>query len=114
MKLSRVPLSREAREPGLLGSTRTDDIRFRIDVRNLHAFPVDLVIHERTPISEDQQITIERLPEMTKPDNENVEDRRGVFAWNARLNPQEARSFINAYRLRWPASREIRVAPIPK
>lgn len=114
VKVTRVPLMREAREPGLLGSTKSDDFRFRIEVKNLHAFPVEIAVLDRQPISEDQQITIERLADMSKPDQENVEDRRGVFQWNASLKPQETRGFLNAYRIRWPAQREIRVMPLPR
>ncbi len=80
MKITRVPLQKEARDAGIFGSNRTEDNRFRTDIRNLHAFPVTLQLLDRLPISEDQAITIERLPEMTKPDLENVEDRRGVIA----------------------------------
>lgn len=114
VKITRVPLSREAREPGLLGSTKTDEMRFRIDLKNLHAFPVQLIVLDRQPVSEDREITVERLADMSKPDLENVEDRRGVFGWSAELKPQEAKSYLNAYRIRWPAGREIRNTPIPK
>lgn len=114
VKITRVPVSREAREPGFLGSMKSDDIRFRTDVKNLHAFPVEISILDRLPISEDQQITIERLPEMSKPDQENIDDRRGVFSWNASLKPQEARAFVTAYRIRWPSTREIRAVPMPR
>lgn len=114
VKIARVPLTREAREPGLLGSTKSDEFRFRLDVRNLHAFPVEITLIDRQPVSEDREITVERLADMTKPDLETVDDKRGVFGWNASLKPQEAKSFINAYRLRWPAAREIRITPMPR
>lgn len=114
VKIARVPLNREAKEPGFLGSSKSDEIRFRTDVRNLHAFPIDLTVLDRLPISEDQQITIERLPEMSKPDQENFEDKRGVFAWTTSLKPGEQRAFSTAYRIRWPANREIRPVPMQK
>lgn len=109
--IKRVPVMREQRDPGLLSSMRSEENRFRIDLRNLHAFPVTIQIVDRLPISEDQQITIERLADMTKPDIENLDDRRGVFAWNATLAPQEAKSFTTAWRMRWPQGRIVR--PIP-
>jgi uncharacterized protein (TIGR02231 family) len=111
VSIKRVPVMRELRDPGLLSSMRAEENRFRIDVRNLHAFPVTIQIVDRLPVSEDQQITIERLPDMTKPDLENLEDRRGVFAWNATLAPQEAKSFTSAWRVRWPQGRIVRPMP---
>lgn len=111
VSIKRVPVMREVRDPGLLSSMRAEENRFRIDVRNLHAFPVTIQIVDRLPVSEDQQITIERLPDMTKPDLENLEDKRGVFAWNAALAPQEAKSFTTAWRMRWPQGRIVRPMP---
>lgn len=111
VNVKRVPVMRETRDPGLLSSTRTEENRFRIDIRNLHAFPVKVQIIDRLPVSEDQQITIERLPDMTKPELENFEDKRGVFAWNATLAPQEAKSFTTAWRMRWPQGRIVRPMP---
>ncbi|MCZ8376365.1 MAG: mucoidy inhibitor MuiA family protein [Beijerinckiaceae bacterium] len=112
--LRRVPVSRQAREPGLLGSTRTEDSQFRTTVKNLHAFPVEILIEDRIPVSEDQAIVVERLPDMTKPDLEAPDDRRGVVAWTLALKPQEERSLVTAYRLRWPAAKEIRPVPLPR
>ncbi len=114
VKITRVPLQKEARDAGIFGSNRTEDTRFRTDIRNLHAFPVSLQLLDRLPISEDQAITIERLPEMTKPDIENVEDRRGVVAWNLALQPQETRAVLTAWRVRWPQGKTLRPQPLPR
>ncbi|MCZ8184440.1 MAG: mucoidy inhibitor MuiA family protein [Beijerinckiaceae bacterium] len=112
--IRRVPVSRQAREPGLLGSTRTEDSQFRTLVKNLHAFPVEILVEDRIPVSEDQAIVVERLPDMTKPDLEAPDDRRGVVAWTLALKPQEERALVTAYRLRWPAAKEIRPQPLPR
>ncbi|MCA3636907.1 MAG: mucoidy inhibitor MuiA family protein [Methylobacterium sp.] len=112
VKITRVPLQKEARDPGIFGSNRTEDHRFRTDIRNLHAFPVALQLLDRLPISEDQAITIERLPEMTRPDVENVEDRRGVVAWNLALAPQEAKAIVTAWRVRWPQGKVLLPQPV--
>lgn len=112
--VKRVPLNRRAREPGLLGSTRTEDNQFRTTVKNLHPFAVDIVVEDRIPLSEDNTITVERLPELTRPDFETPDDRRGVIGWNLALKPQEERSLVTAWRLRWPAAREVRAVPLPR
>jgi uncharacterized protein (TIGR02231 family) len=114
VKITRVPLQKEARDAGIFGSNRTEDTRFRTDIRNLHAFPVTLQLLDRLPISEDQAITIERLPEMTKPDIENIEDRRGVMAWNLALAPQESKAVVTAWRVRWPQGKTLRPQPLPR
>lgn len=114
VKITRVPVSRQAREPGLLGSTKTDEFQFRTSLRNLHAFPVALRIEDRVPVSEDQTIVVERMNEMTKPDLEAPDDRRGVVVWTPALKPGEEKAFITAYRIKWPATKETRLTPLPR
>ncbi|PPD13944.1 MAG: hypothetical protein CTY25_11960 [Methylobacterium sp.] len=114
VKITRVPLQKEARDAGFFGSSRSEENRFRTDIRNLHAFPVSLQVLDRLPISEDQAIVIERLPDMTRPDIENVEDRRGVLAWNLTLQPQEAKAIVTAWRVRWPQGKVLRPQPLPR
>ena len=114
IKVARVPASRKTRDPGFLGSTKSDKFEFRTTVKNLHGFPVSVVIEDRVPISEDQAITVERMAEMTKPDAEAPDDRRGVVVWTPTLKPQEEKAYVTAYRLRWPANKETRLTPLPR
>lgn len=114
IKIARVPVNRKTRDPGFLGSTKTDKFEFKTTLKNLHGFPVNVVIEDRVPVSEDQAITVERMPEMTKPDAEAPDDRRGVVVWTPTLKPQEEKAYLTAYRIRWPASRETRLAPLPR
>ena len=114
IKVARVPVNRKTRDPGFLGSTKTDKFEFRTTIKNLHSFPVNVVIEDRVPVSEDQSITVERMPEMTKPDAEAPEDRRGIVVWTPSLKPQEEKAYLTAYRIRWPAAKETRVQPLPR
>lgn len=114
IKIARVPVNRKTRDPGFLGSSKTDKFEFKTTLKNLHGFPVHVVIEDRVPVSEDQAITVERLPEMTKPDAEAPDDRRGVVVWTPTLKPQEEKAYLTAYRIRWPASKETRLTPLPR
>lgn len=114
IKIARVPVNRKTRDPGFLGSTKTDRFEFKTTLKNLHGFPVNIVIEDRVPVSEDQAITVERMPEMTKPDAEAPDDRRGVIVWTPTLKPQEEKTYLTAYRIRWPASKETRLTPLPR
>jgi len=113
IKVIRAPVSKIERPPGLLGSTKTDETIVRTTVRNLHTFPVKLQIEDRVPVSEDQVITVERMSEMTKPDIETPDDRRGVFLWTPTLKPGEERAFVTAYRIKWPADRKTQFQHLP-
>jgi uncharacterized protein (TIGR02231 family) len=114
VKVTRIPVSRQAREPGLLSSTKTDEMSFRTTITNLHPFPVKVEIEDRVPISEEQAIVVERMGEMTRPDVEAPDDRRGVFLWTPMLKPREEKTFMTAYRIKWPADKRTQIQPLPR
>ena len=114
VKVTRVPVSREARDPGLLSSTRSEEFRFRLTATNRHRFSVPIELVDRLPVSEEQAIAIERLPEMSKPDRENLDDRRGVFAYAATLEAGQAREWLVGWRVRWPADKRLVPQTLPR
>lgn len=114
VKIARVPVNRKTRDAGFLGSTKSDRFEFKTTIKNLHAFPINAVIEDRIPVSEDQAIVVERLAELTKPAVEAPDDRRGVIVWTPNLKPQEEKTYLTAYRIRWPTGRETRTTPLPR
>ena len=56
----------------------------------------------------DQQIEVELLSASTKPSVTNVEDKRGVLAWDLKLEPDEEHDITLAYRLSWPKEKTVR------
>jgi uncharacterized protein (TIGR02231 family) len=107
VKVTRVPVRRKENEPTWLGSTKVETREFRTTVRNLHDFPVKVAIFDRVPISENSAIVIETLPATTPPTGKTVDDKRGVMSWRLDLAPGEARDIRLAYRMKWPADRDV-------
>ncbi|MDB5593346.1 MAG: hypothetical protein JWM36_307 [Hyphomicrobiales bacterium] len=107
VKVSRVPVRRKENEPSWLGSTKVETREFRTSVKNLHDFPVKIAVFDRVPISENSAIVIDMLPATTPPTDKSVDDKRGVMAWRADLGPNESKDFRLAYRMKWPADREV-------
>jgi uncharacterized protein (TIGR02231 family) len=114
LKIKRITVNQKTSEPGLLGSNKSARSEFRISAKNLHAFPVALILEDRVPVSEDQVIVVERAPEMTKPDVEAPEERRGIVQWKPVLKAGEEKNFTTAYTVRWPADRPTRLVPLPR
>lgn len=113
VKVVRVPVRRTESEPGFLGQTRTDSQEFKTTVRNGHAGPIKVTLIDRVPYAENGSIAVELLPATTAATERQVGDRRGVMAWTADYQPGETREFRLAYRLRWPADRELVSTPRP-
>jgi uncharacterized protein (TIGR02231 family) len=113
VKVERKPVNRKENEPTWLGQTKQEAREFRTTVQNLHPFPIKAFIVDRIPISENSAITIDQLPATTAPNDKSVEGRRGVLGWTFEIAPGETREIRLAYRMRWPADRDVTFETLP-
>ena len=58
-------------------------------------------------LKEVSAIVIEQLPTTTAPTEKIVNDRRGVMGWTFDLAPNASKDILLAYRMKWPADREV-------
>jgi uncharacterized protein (TIGR02231 family) len=113
VKVSRVPIRRKENEPTWYGQTKTEQREFRTSVKNLHPFKVQVNILDQIPISENSAIVVEQLPATTPPTDKAVNDKRGVLGWTLDLAPNESKDIRLAYRMKWPADRDVVQQPVP-
>jgi len=93
-------------ETGLISSARTDSRNFRITVKNMHERAVQLVVHDQIPVSQNQDIKVE-LVGPGQPTKKDIDDKRGVIAFESKLEPEEERVIEFGYRVTWPGTRPI-------
>ena len=93
-------------ETGLISTSRTDSRDYRLTVKNMHERSIGLIVYDRVPVSQNQGIKVELLarPEPTK---ENVDDKRGVLAWESKLEPDQEQVIEFGYRVTWPSAKSI-------
>ncbi len=94
-------------ESGIISSSRTDQRKFKITVKNLHERPIAYTILDQRPESLNEDIKVE-LVGRTKPTKQNVKDRRGVVAWQGKLSPDQQIEVDFGYVVAWPADKKIR------
>jgi uncharacterized protein (TIGR02231 family) len=107
VKVTRLPVRRKENEPTWFGQTKTEVREFKTTVKNLHDFPVRTTVTDQMPVSENSAIIVEQLPQTTPPTEKQVADKRGVMSWTYDLAPGEAKDIRLAYRMKWPADRDI-------
>jgi uncharacterized protein (TIGR02231 family) len=93
-------------ETGLISSARTDSRNFRNTVKNMHERAVQLVVQDHIPVSQNDDIKVD-LVGPTQPTAKDVDGRRGVIAFESRLEPEEERVIDFGYRVVWPGARSI-------
>ena len=61
---------------------------------------------DQIPVSQNADITVE-LTGKTAPTRRDVDDKRGVLAWDMKLEPDEERVIEFGYRATWPAAKKV-------
>jgi uncharacterized protein (TIGR02231 family) len=93
-------------ETGLISTSKTDVRNYRITVKNLHQRPIQLSVLDQIPVSQNDAIKIE-LQGRTAPTRRDVEDKRGVLAWDMALTPDEEKAVEFGYRVSWPGAKRV-------
>jgi uncharacterized protein (TIGR02231 family) len=93
-------------ETGIISTSKTDDRSYRITVKNLHARPIQLSVLDQIPVSQNAEIKVD-LTGKTAPSRRDVDDKRGVLAWDMQLAPDEERVIDFGYRTTWPAAKRV-------
>lgn len=93
-------------ETGIIAASKTEQRLWRITIRNLHERPVAFTIQDQLPVSGNNDIKVDLLGRPV-PTRRDIEDRRGVLAWDDRLNPDEEKAIEFGYRITWPGAKSI-------
>jgi hypothetical protein len=67
---------------------------------------VQLTIMDQIPVSQNQDIKVE-LTAKTQPTRRDIDDKRGIIAWDQTIQPDEERTIEFGYRVSWPAAKRI-------
>ncbi|WP_051111999.1 mucoidy inhibitor MuiA family protein [Hyphomicrobium denitrificans] len=110
VKVKHAVLEEKRGESGLISTSHVDSRSFRVNVKNLHERPISVTILDRIPVSQNDEIKVEYTGRAT-PTTQNVDDRRGVIAFEEKLDPDEEKIFEYGYRISWPASKSIVYGP---
>jgi uncharacterized protein (TIGR02231 family) len=93
-------------EKGLISASKTDTRNFKITVKNLHERAMAVTVFDHIPVSQQQDIkvTLNAKPAPTKAD---VDDKRGVVAWESKLDPDQEQTIEFGYQVVWPGAKAI-------
>jgi uncharacterized protein (TIGR02231 family) len=93
-------------ETGLISASKTDTRNYKITVKNQHERAIAVTVLDQIPVSQNADIKVELLGR-SAPSKQNVDDKRGVLAWEMTLTPDEEKAVEFGYRTTWPAAKRI-------
>ncbi|WP_161860910.1 mucoidy inhibitor MuiA family protein [Algicella marina] len=105
-------LEREDGDFGLIGTTNRRIERFKITARSLMDAPVTLVVTDRAPVSEQEDLEIKTVA-TPRPKPVDEEGKRGVVTWELALQPGEEQVIDFGYDLTWPGDQALEIFPRP-
>lgn len=112
VKIERSVVKRNEGSAGLIVTTsKTDERSFKTSIRNGHDFPIRVAIEDQLPVSENEEIAVEMLPQTTPPTATNLRDKRGVLQWTFDAKPGELKDINFGWRIRWPKDKGVVMTP---
>ncbi|MGH1350747.1 MAG: mucoidy inhibitor MuiA family protein [Methyloligellaceae bacterium] len=100
-------VKRSKGESGIISSSKTDMRKFKISVKNLHGWSIPMTVLDQIPYSENEKIKVTLLSETTKPNRKDIDDKRGLLAWDFELKKGEEKKIDLAYQVGWPENKEV-------
>ena len=110
VKIKHAVLEEKRGESGLISTSHVDSRNFRVNVKNMHERAIDVTILDRVPVAQNDDIKVE-LTGRVPPTVQNVDDKRGIIAFQAKLEPDEEKILEYGYRVSWPAAKSIVYGP---
>ena len=100
-------LGRKAGETGLISTSKTDTQSFKMTVKNLHGRPIAMRILDQVPVSVNDRIKVEMLADTVPPTVRDVDDKRGLLAWDLKLDAGQAQDLAFGYQVSWPNGQTV-------
>lgn len=93
-------------ESGILTTSKTEVRNYRITVKNLHERAVPVTVIDQIPVSLNNEIKVDLIAK-TQPTKRDIDEKRGLLAWEMKLEPDEERAIEFGYGMTWPAAKRV-------
>lgn len=95
------------KEAGLISKDAILEKQFLTEVKNLHLDPVDVVVKETTPASQNEKIVVELSPETTAGYTADADNIKGLLQWGFTMDPKSSKDLKLGWTVKWPKDHSI-------
>ena len=107
VKVTRDEIDRVTGEEGFISSSNLEVRAWDVSVKNLHTIAMPVRVIDRVPFTANKEIEITEAPGMTPPTARDVDKKRGVLAWEFKLEPQADNTVKTGYKITWPEGMRV-------
>jgi uncharacterized protein (TIGR02231 family) len=108
IRVKQVVLTDKTGETGTFSKSRLEEHSYVITVKNLHTRPMDIQIADRMPVSAQEEIKVDfSVTAGPQPAAVEGENKRGLFRWDLKAQPDEEQKLVYVYRVTSPADKKI-------
>lgn len=102
-----VTLDKTTSETGIISSSSVETQQFKTTVKNLHERAVNVTVYDQLPVSANEDIQVTLTSGSTPSTKQNVEDKKGVVAWDLKLDPEQEAEIAFGYQISWPKEKRV-------
>ena len=106
VRIKYASIDEKRSETGIISSSKNDARNYRITMTNKHERPVAITITDQMPVSNNAEIKVE-MTAKPQPTKRDVDEKRGVVAWEDTLKPDEEKTIEFGYKVTWPAAKQV-------
>lgn len=110
VKVRYTVLEEKRGSSGLISSLHVDSRNYRVSVKNLHERPIQVMVLDRVPVSQNDEIKVEYTGQ-NKPTETDFKGQRGIIGFDMKLEKDEEQQLEYGYRTSWPAAKSIIYGP---
>jgi uncharacterized protein (TIGR02231 family) len=108
VKVRRIVTEDKKGETGTFTTSRVEERRYAIMIKNLHSRAIQLQVVDRAPVAMHQDIKVEfTVDKGPQPTEKDVNDKRGTMLWEMKAEPDEEKTLSFGYKVSAPADKSI-------
>lgn len=94
-------------QKNLIGMNRKESLAYEINVRNMHASPIDIEIQDQLPVAQEGDIAVE-AEEISGADKD---DLSGRLKWRFSLDPSKTKTLNISFSVKYPRNKNLSLRP---
>ncbi len=110
IKIKRSKVTSKTGESGFISTVNVEERKFITTIKNLHDFPMLVIVEDNLPYSTHEDIEVEMLSGLTRPSKQDIDNKRGVLSWDYLIEGDGEKQINFGYKVSWP--KEMQITPV--